>query len=64
MGHRQNEVKNAARPIFKLRIIVAEQDLKISFYMQVLEPPPYSVASLGAGSGLPRVSPFWGDTIL
>ena len=39
MGHRQNELRNAAGPILKLRIIVAVQDMKISFYMQILVPP-------------------------
>ena len=39
MGHRQNELRNAASLILKLRIIVAVQDLKISFHMQILVPP-------------------------
>ena len=39
MGHRQNKLRNAAGPVLKLSIIVAEQDLKVSFYMQILVPP-------------------------
>ena len=41
MGRRRNELKNAAGPILKLRVIVAVQDLKISFYMQILMPPTF-----------------------
>ena len=39
MGRRQNELRTAADLIFKLPIIVAVQDLKISFYKQILIPP-------------------------
>ena len=39
MGRRRNELRNAAGLILKLRIIVAVQDLKIIFYMQILFPP-------------------------
>ena len=51
MGHRQDEPRNAAGLIFKMRIIVAVQDLKINFYVQILVPPyfwlvlPYFVCS-------------------
>ena len=38
MGRRRNELKTAAGLIFKLRLIVAVQDLKISFYKQILVP--------------------------
>ena len=38
MSLRQTELSNAAGLILKLRIIVAVQDLKISFYMQILVP--------------------------
>ena len=38
MGRRQNELRTAAGLIFKLRVIVAVQDLKISFYKQILLP--------------------------
>ena len=41
MGRRQNEPRNAADLILKLRIIVAVQDLKISFYVQILVPPTF-----------------------
>ena len=40
MGRRRNELRNAAGLILKLRMLLAEQDLKISFYMQALVPPP------------------------
>ena len=33
MGHRQNELRNAAGLILKLLVFVAVEDLKISFYM-------------------------------
>ena len=39
MGHTQNELRNVAGLILKLRISIAVQDMKISFYMQVLVPP-------------------------
>ena len=39
MGHKQNELRNAAGLILELRITVAVQNLKISFYMQILVPP-------------------------
>ena len=38
MGRIRNELRNVAGLILKLRIIVAVQDLKISFYMQILVP--------------------------
>ena len=38
MGSRRNELRNAAGLILKLRIIVAVQDLKISFFKQILVP--------------------------
>ena len=41
MGHRQNELRNAAGLILKLRVNVVVQDLKISFYMQILVPPTF-----------------------
>ena len=41
MGRRQNQLKTAAALIFKLRLIVAVQDLKISFYKQILVPTIY-----------------------
>ena len=56
MGRRRNELKNAAGLILKLRIIVAVQDLKFSFYMQILVSPhfwlvpPHFVCS-GNGTG-------------
>ena len=56
MGRRRNELRNAASLILKLRIIVAAQNLKISFYMQILVPlhfwlvPPY-FACTGDGTG-------------
>ena len=40
MGHRQNEIRNAAGLILKIRIIVAVQNMKISFHMKILVPPP------------------------
>ena len=46
MGRRRNELRNAADFILRLRVIVAEQDLKISFYKQILWfPPPPLLAS-------------------
>ena len=39
MGRRRNKLKNAAGFILKLRKFVAEQNLNISFYMQILVPP-------------------------
>ena len=40
MGRRRNELRNFAGLILKLRIIVAVQDLKITFFiMQILVPP-------------------------
>ena len=60
MGHRQHEPRNATGLIYKLRIIVAVQDLKISFYMQILIPPyfwlvpPHFVCS-GDGTGPPAL---------
>ena len=51
MDHRQKGLRNAANPILKLRVTVAVQELKISFYMQVLMPsyfwlvPPHFVCS-------------------
>ena len=45
MGRRQNELRNAASLVLKLRIFVAVQDLIISFYTQkvqfVLVPPRF-----------------------
>ena len=38
MGCRWNELRNAAGLILKLRIIVVEQDMKISFDKQILVP--------------------------
>ena len=38
MGRRRNELRNAAGFIFRLRIIAGVQDLKISFYEQILVP--------------------------
>ena len=38
MGRRRIELRNAAGFILKLRIIVAVQDPKISFYKQILVP--------------------------
>ena len=40
-GRRRNDLKNAAGLILKLRIIVAVQDLKISFDEQILVPPTF-----------------------
>ena len=40
IGRRRNELKNAAGLVSKLRIIVAVQDLKISFHKQILVLPP------------------------
>ena len=57
MGHRQNELRNAAGLVLKLHVVVAVQDLKISFYMQILVPlyfwlvPPRIVCS---GDGTDR----------
>ena len=41
MGSRRDELRNAAGLILKLCVIVAVQDLKISFYMQILVPPHF-----------------------
>ena len=41
MGRRRDELRKAAGLILKLRIIVAVQDLKISFYKQILVPPTF-----------------------
>ena len=41
MGRRRNELRNAAGRILKLRRIAAVQDLKFSFYMQILVSPRY-----------------------
>ena len=41
MGHRRNELRNAAGRILKLHIIAAIQDLKTSFYKQILVPPHF-----------------------
>ena len=41
MGCRRNELRNAAGLISKLRIIVAVQVLKTSFYKQLLVPPHF-----------------------
>ena len=55
MGRRQNELKNTAGLVLKLRIILAIQALKISFYKQILVPahfwlvPPH-FASSGDGT--------------
>ena len=57
MGHRQNEPCNAAGLILKLRIIVAVQDQKNSFYMQILVPlyfwlvPPHFFRSSDGTNG-------------
>ena len=40
MGRRRNELRNAVGRILKLRIIVAVQDLKISFHEQIFVPSP------------------------
>ena len=45
MSRRGNKLRNTAGLIFKLRIIVAVQDLKISFYTQILVPPPRLVSA-------------------
>ena len=61
MGRKQNEERKAAVLILKLRIIVAVQDLKISFLMQILVPPnfwlvpPHFICS-GDGTGSPVVA--------
>ena len=53
MDRRQNELRNTACLILKLRLIVAVQDLKISFYKQNLVPqrswlvPPHFICSDG-----------------
>ena len=39
MGCRQYKLRNVTGLILKLRIIVAVQELKISFYEQILVPP-------------------------
>ena len=41
MGRRRNELRNTAGLILKLRMIVAVQDLKMSFYLQSLVPPHF-----------------------
>ena len=41
MDRRRNELGNAAGLILELLIIVAVQDLKISFYKQILESPTF-----------------------
>ena len=41
MGRGLNELRNAAGFVFKLRIIVAVQDLKISFYTQISVLPTF-----------------------
>ena len=41
MGHGQNELRNAAGLILKLRVIVAVQDMKIGLYMYILVPPHF-----------------------
>ena len=46
MGHKQNELRNAADLIFKFGIIVAVQDLKISIYKQILVPPTFGKCPL------------------
>ena len=56
MGRRRNELRTAAGLIFKLRIIIAAQGLKIGFYKRSLVPPylllvtPHFVCS-GDGTG-------------
>ena len=39
MGSSRNKLRNVAGIILRLRINVAVQDLKISFYMKILVPP-------------------------
>ena len=39
MGSRRIKPRNVAGLISKLRVIAAAQDLKISYYMQILVPP-------------------------
>ena len=51
MGHRQNELKDAAGLLLKLRIIVVVQDPKISIYMQVLVPSLLLVSTRAAERG-------------
>ena len=46
MGGIRNELRNAAGLISKLRIIVDAQDLKNSFYKQILVPPTIGQCSL------------------
>ena len=46
MSCRRNELRNAADLILKLRIIVAVQDLKISFYSQILVSPYFWLVPL------------------
>ena len=57
MGRRRNELRNAAGLILKLSIIVAVQDLKISFDKQILLPPrfwlvPFCFIYSGDGTAL------------
>ena len=43
---RRNKLRNVSGLILKLRIIVAVQDLKISFYKQTLVPPTFGYCPL------------------
>ena len=50
IGHGRNELQNAAGLSLKLHITVAVQDLKISFYKQILVPPRFACSGDGTGS--------------
>ena len=66
MDRRRNELRNAAGLTLKWRIIVAVQDLKISFYQKILVPPyfwlvpPHNVCSGDGIAPSPTCTPKTG----